>query len=392
MKITRNICFLIGALGMLAGCAVTPKKLDSQQENADQYFVRKVETSNLERDQFDLLDNQLISLGNIESLGAKRFSRGDLIKIVIPSMSDYNGVYQINSAGWLELPFNESVKASGLTKKELTESVAFLLVAKGWFQEADFLMNISLVRESAIEVSVFGAVFNQGRVTINGRPADKPQDAIIQETGSFSNERDLTAAIRAAGGLRPDAQISNIVIKRDGNLFNFDLAAIVSGDQFPFIPSLVQGDQIYVASNGVEDVSLIRPSQLTPPGMRILMSNLTAPTLSNALSAVGSDSTRLPYGSSLLDAAVSANCVGGTHQANASRTILLITKHYGAKQQIVIKRTINQLLAASSDYSVNPYMMPNDGIACYDSRFTNLRDVARGIGELFGPIILGGIL
>ena len=147
-----------------------------------------------------------------------------------------------------------------------------------------------------------------------------------------------------------------------------------------------------MASNGVEDVSLIRPSQLTPPGMRILMSNLTAPTLSNALSAVGSDSTRLPYGSSLLDAAVSANCVGGTHQANASRTILLITKHYGAKQQIVIKRTINQLLAASSDYSVNPYMMPNDGIACYDSRFTNLRDVARGIGELFGPIILGGIL
>ena len=104
-------------------------------------------------------------------------------------------------------------------------------------------MNISLVRESAIEVSVFGAVFNQGRVTINGRPADKPQDAIIQETGSFSNERDLTAAIRAAGGLRPDAQISSIVIKRDGNLFEFDLAAIVSGDQFPFIPSLVQGDQ-----------------------------------------------------------------------------------------------------------------------------------------------------
>ena len=134
MKITRNICFLIGALGMLAGCAVTPKKLDSQQENADEYFVRKVETSNLERDQFDLLDNQVISLGNIESLGAKRFSRGDLIKIVIPSMSDYNGVYQINSAGWLELPFNESIKASGLTKKELTESVAFLLVAKGWFK------------------------------------------------------------------------------------------------------------------------------------------------------------------------------------------------------------------------------------------------------------------
>jgi hypothetical protein len=122
------------------------------------------------------------------------------------------------------------------------------------------------------------------------------------------------------------------------------------------------------------------------------MSNLTAPALSNALLAVGADSTRLPYGSSLLDAAISANCVGGTHNANASRSIVLITRHYGSSQQVAVKRSINQLLANSSDYSVNPYLMPNDGVACYDSRFTNIRDVARGIGELFGPILLGGIL
>jgi len=41
---------------------------------------------------------------------------------------------------------------------------------------------------------------------------------------------------------------------------------------------------------------------------------------------------------------------------------------------------------------VNPYLMPNDGVACYDSRFTNFRDVARGIGELVSPFILGGLL
>ena len=158
------------------------------------------------------------------------------------------------------------------------------------------------------------------------------------------------------------------------------------------MPTLIQGDEIYIASRGEEDTRLIRPTPITPPGMRVLMSNLTAPALSNAQSAIGNDATRLVYGASLLDAAISANCVGGTHNANASRSILLVTRHHGSTEQIVIRRSINQLLANASDYTVNPYLMPDDGVACYDSRFTNLRDVARGIGELFGPILLGGIL
>ena len=157
-------------------------------------------------------------------------------------------------------------------------------------------------------------------------------------------------------------------------------------------PSLINGDEIYVSSTSSEDISLIKPSQITPPGMRILLSNLTAPALNNAQSAVGADATRLPYGASLLDSAVSANCIGGTHSANASRSVVLITRNHGSKKQLVIKRTINQLLANSSNYEVNPYLMPNDGVACYDSRFTNFRDVARGVGELVGPIVLGGLL
>lgn len=148
---------------------------------------------------------------------------------------------------------------------------------------------------------------------------------------------------------------------------------------------------IFVRSSGAENPNLITPTPITPQGMRVFMSNLTAPAPSNAQSA-GSDSTRLPYGSSLLDAAISANCIGGTHRANASRSIILITKNHGGKQQIVVRRSINQILADSSDYSVNLYIMPNDGLACYDSGFTNFRDVARGIGELVSPLILGSLL
>ncbi len=199
-------------------------------------------------------------------------------------------------------------------------------------------------------------------------------------------------ALGASGGVRPDADLQNIFLQRDGVIYQLDLASIVSGTQFTPTPSLNNGDVIFVESTGIENRQLIRPSQITPPGMRVFMSNLTAPALNNAQSAVGADATRLPYGASLLDSAISANCVGGTQMANASRSIVMITRNYGSNQQLAIKRSINELLANSSDASINPFVMPNDGVACYDSKFTNFRDVARGIGEVISPIIFGGLL
>lgn len=181
-------------------------------------------------------------------------------------------------------------------------------------------------------------------------------------------------------------------LKRGTQISKISLKHIVNGTQFVSTPSLLEGDVVFVQSTGSEDRGLIKPSQITPPGMRIFMSNLTAPALSNAQSAVGADSTRLPYGSSLLDSAISANCVGGTHQANASRSVILVTRNHGSNEQVVIKRSVNQLLANSSEFQVNPYVMPNDAIACYDSRFTNFRDVARGVVEIISPLFFGGVL
>jgi len=70
----------------------------------------------------------------------------------------------------------------------------------------------------------------------------------------------------------------------------------------------------------------------------------------------------------------------------------MVTRNLGSNQQLVVRRSINQLLANSSNRLVNPFMMPNDAIACYDSQFTNFRDVARGIGEVISPILLGRLL
>ena len=245
---------------------------------------------------------------------------------------------------------------------------------------------------AAVDVAVFGAVFNPGRVSINNQPIQKQEDAIQQLSGEHSSARNIVAALLAAGGLRPDADLLQVYVKRGDQIIHIPLQRVLTGVGFESTPSLINGDVVLVKTSGFENVQLIKPSQITPPGMRVFMSNLTAPALSNAQSSIGADSTRMPYGSSLLDSAISANCIGGTHNANASRSIVLVTRNHGSKEQLVISRTINQLLRSSSNSSVNPFVMPNDGVACYDSRFSNFRDVARGVVEIISPLLLGRAL
>lgn len=377
---------------LVTGCAVLPKHLDDQESDLNGSFIRKVNSDNAHLLAFDgIRASNELSLSN-DNIYQTSFSRGDTLKIRFHSMPNYNGLYKINANGKIELPFTQAIHAVPLSRDQLTRRIQERLADEKWFLNSDVLIDISLVQTASINVSVFGAVFNQGRVTINSKPTNKAEEVVQQQSGAYSAGRNLISAINAAGGVRPDADLHKVFIKRNEKIYLLDLNTIIEGSSFIETPSLVNGDQIFIDTSGTESPNLIRPSQITPPGMRVLMSNLTAPALSNAVSAVGSDSTRLPYGASLLDAALSANCVGGTHQANASRSIILVTRHHGSSQQIVVKRSINTLLATSSDFSVNPYLMPNDGVACYDSKFTNIRDVARGIGELFGPILLGGIL
>lgn len=389
-KITS--AFLLLAVIVIQGCAVIPHDLDNDDADSKDFFVRKVISSNIHRSSFDGLKQMNISINDAADLSAVTISRGDWLKIKVLAMPSMDGVYQVNAIGDVELPFGASLRLAGLSRAEANDRFRTQLKDLGWFNGLSTDVDVSLVRYSSIDVSVFGAVFNSGQVTINSTPAKKQQDGILQTAGTFSSDRNLISAIVAAGGVRPDADLDHITLRRDTQLYSIDLSKLIHGSGFSSIPTLIQGDEVFIASKGVESTSLIRPTQITPPGMRVLMSNLTAPALNNALSAVGAEATRLPYGSSLMDAAISANCVGGTHQANASRSIVLITRHYGSTEQVAIRRSINQLLANTSDYAVNPFLMPNDGVACYDSRFTNIRDVARGIGELFGPILIGGLL
>jgi len=386
-------CFLLSA------CAVIPNNLDSQNQDNNGAFKRVVVESLQTRSVYMGAESskkiwwaepEFKPLSELDA-GIK-LGRGDMLDLKSQALSSLSGRYQINQAGAIDLPFVGSFEVAGLSVQAAISKLQNWLVSNKWLERSYTTLQISVVDYGSVSVQVEGAVFNQGSVVIGVKSKALPQMQILQDTGFFNRDRSLAEALQRAGGLRPDADMARIYLNRQGRVYRLSLDTLLGASEIASLPYLQNGDRIFVASIGYEQIDLIRPTAVTPPGMRVFLSNLTAPALSNAQSSIGNDSNRVPYGVSLIDVAVSANCVGGTQMANASRSVVLITRNYGSMQQIVISRSINELLQHASNHDVNPFVMPNDAVACYDSKFTNFRDVARGLGELISPILLGRLL
>ena len=316
--------------------------------------------------------------------GPMMLSMGDRVRIRVPEDTDIEGIYEIDADGYLDVPYAGRVKALGLRVDELEESVTQRLVDEAIIHEDFAMLDISVLQWSVADVFVSGAVFNPGRKTINGLKIELKTFKQTQTSGDAARERFLSNALVIAGGVRPDADISNIVIRRRGEILNVNMEGILSGDPVPDI-SLITGDEIYVPTTGRFRKELARVSQITPQGLRLFVSNLSTPRNPNQ---VDGDATKLPYGTRLLHVLLSANCVGGTQLTNSAKKALLITVNPVTQVTEIIERDIQQLVSDPDRDHVNPYLMPNDGIACYDSNVTNYRDFARTVTDILSPLSL----
>jgi polysaccharide export outer membrane protein len=390
---------LIAAL--LSGCHVVPKQLNDFGQDRRGLFQRLVEdnvstvvikdTSANITEVSQWWDAPSITLGS-HLQKTRALQNGDLLRVTSTPFEELNGLYQITSDGDIVLPFIGRVPVAGLSLVQAQLMALDALRANGWYKEGVTKVQLSIVESAPVSVVVRGSVFNPGQKLLNSTAKSDRIDDIRQQTGSFTRAKNLFSALSSAGGIRPDADLTRIYLKREESIYQYDLSSVITGFDNIQVPDLQNGDQVYVASRGHEQYQLIRPSAITPPGMRVFMSNLTAPALGNAQSAIGDAASKVPYGVSMFDIAISANCVGGTQMANGSRSIVLITRNHGSKQQIAISRRVGDLLAELSNPQVNPYIMPNDAVVCYDSKFSNFRDVARGLGELISPLLLGRLL
>lgn len=305
-----------------------------------------------------------------------RYSPGDRFNLLVPGSTEFTGDYVINADGRVILPFAGEIEAVGTTNTELGRRIEAALVRSQMFQATDLQVSVRPVLYAPINVTVAGAVFLSGRFTINsGREAADKGDRALSKFGDSPTDRFVAAALRAAAGIRPDADLSRVKLVRGGKTYVLDWRGAFLGHPVDDI-ALIDGDHIEVDEAMCFQSELVRPSQITPPGVRIFQSNLTQPVNSNANSAISQISQSMPYGSRFLQGLVSANCVGGSLATNASRYAVLISRNPKTHRTEVIQRSIEELVRSADRDTINPYLMPDDAIACYDSPITDVKEFA----------------
>ncbi|MDX2098797.1 MAG: polysaccharide biosynthesis/export family protein [Leptolyngbyaceae cyanobacterium bins.59] len=314
-------------------------------------------------------------------------SPGDYVRISIPEGDDFNGIFTVNQQGNLEIPYLQPLPVAGLETSEVEQSLYQALVKGGFFRPAFLRVSVRVVQWGEAVVAVSGAVFAPGQVLINPQTtADKTQSP-LQIAGDYAPARNLTNAIRNAGGVRPDADLKSILLIRKGQEYRFDLSGILLGEPVPEVP-LITGDQIKIASTGKVQPELVRPSTITTVGVKVFLSNLTEPSSSNASSSIGRDATSFPYGARFAQAVVAANCAGGTQATNADRQGLLVRIDRLTGKTWYLERSVQDLLKNSTGEENNPFLMPDDAVICYDSAVTNTRDIFQTIGDIFSPFAI----
>jgi polysaccharide biosynthesis/export protein len=322
-----------------------------------------------------------------QPVSALPLSPGDRIRVLIPEGELFNGIYEVNTDGTISIPYLPALPVVGLELPLLEEQIKNQLIEKKYFKASFLQVSLTPLLLAPIEVSVSGETFQPGLVQINNRNPELRAQQLSQSSGDYAPERFLTAALQAAGGVTPTADVSKISVIRQNKKTIVDFTGIFTGEEVIDIP-LVAGDLVVVPKRQGIDPRIVRPSQITPPGILVFLSNLSIPANSNSTAAINKDSTGFPYGARFSQAVVAANCVGGTTTTNAARRAVLVRVNRSSGETVAIDRAVEDLIRNSKDDITNPFLMPQDSVSCYDSTVTEVRGVLDFIGDILNPIKL----
>lgn len=316
----------------------------------------------------------------------ERLNPGDLLSVGVAEDETFSGKYEVSQDGTLRLPYLSAISARGRSVEAVERAVGQALVVAKFYEEAP-RVSVRIADFSSARVFVSGAVFEPNALVV-GAVAGNEIDRVRQEAiGGLATSRRLSAALQAAGGVRPDADLRNVRLLRNGHTRTIDVRPAIFGRPFDDIV-LLDNDQVEVPSMECFQPLLARPSTVTPQGIKVFMSNLSQPADSNALAAVSKDTTELRYGTRFIQAVFGMNCFGGAKLTNANRSAVLLTRDPVTKDSVVIERNIEDLLRRADRDSFDPYIMPYDAIACYDSAVVSFAEVGRILAAASAPVIL----
>ncbi len=311
-------------------------------------------------------------------LRGERLSRNDLLDVRIADDDTFNGSYVVSRDGMLKLPFLPPIRAQGRSTDQVETDIANALLADDFYQDTPRI-SVRAADFASVSIGVSGAVFEPHAVEIGGVRGDTVDSLRQGASGASTEGRNLSAALRAAGGVRPDADISAVEVRRAGKTYRLDMRGVFEGQNTVDI-MLLTGDEVRVPSRQCFQDDLMRPSPISPPGISLFLSNLTQPAQNNAASAVGQTVRQVPYGSRYMQAVIDANCVGGARTTSANRSAVLFSRNPMTGVSVVIERDIEDLLRRADRDDYDPYLLPGDAMACYDSTVTNIAEIGRVLG------------
>lgn len=317
------------------------------------------------------------------NLQGERLSRNDLLDVRIAEDEMFNESYIVSRDGMLKLPFLPPIRAQGRSTDQVETDIANALLSEEFYPEAPRI-SVRTKDFAAVSIGVSGAVFEPHAVEIGGIRGDIVDNTRQVTLGASTDGRNLSAALRAAGGVRPDADMSAVEVRRNGQIHRLDMRGLFEGKNSADV-MLLTGDEVRVPSRKCFQDDLMRPSPISPVGINLFLSNLTYPALNNAASAVGLNVRQVPYGSRYMQAIIDANCVGGSRTTSANRSAVLFSRNPLTGVSVVIERKIEDMLRRADRDDFDPYLLPGDAMACYDSTITNIAEIARVIG-LFNPV------
>ena len=312
------------------------------------------------------------------SLRGERLTRNDLVDVRVADDETFNGSYVISRDGTLKLPFLGPVQAQGRSTRQIEADIERQLLANDFYTDPPRI-SVRASDFASVTVGVSGAVFEPRAVEIGGVRGDSVDGRRQDALGASTEARNLSAALRAAGGVRPDADISAIEVRRGSAVYRLDMRGVFEGKNAVDI-MLLTGDEVSVPSRQCFQEDLMRPSPISPPGVSLFLSNLTQPATDNASSAIGQTVREVPYGTRYMQAVIDSNCVGGPRSTSADRSSVLFSRNPVTGVSAVIERDIENLLRRADRDDYDPYLLPGDALACYDSTVTNITEIARALG------------
>jgi polysaccharide biosynthesis/export protein len=292
---------------------------------------------------------------------ANVLSPADRVQITVTNGEEFSGEQIVRSDGTIQLPMIGSIQAAGLEESAVQQKISSAL--RKYIKDPQ--VNLRLSAAGAITVSVNGAVYTPGPVVLTTQ-ALTLADKTSTSSQDVSPVRTLAAAIRSAGGLRPQAS-KMIALTRNGTTRSIDVSGAFANRGFENV-ALVSGDVIDVPFTDKIDETLLRPSQLTPTNLTINV----AGKLPNPGQLI------LPIGSRLVDGLAAAGA-GGGGITESNREAVLVRRDLQSGQLIAKVFAVDAL-------TDGPPLMQGDTVVVRESATSNVMDLLKGFLSPLSPL------